>query len=102
MSKLLNVAYGRAAIVRIALTSFHASGIRTAKRHIFTDDQFTPADVLQPSGTPDRSSSSDDDEDSNDNASQINNKRFKRLLEEIPSLKNNPYPDGFHLRVVYQ
>ena len=95
MSKLLNEAYGRAATVRIAESAFRASGIWPVNRHVFTDDQFAPADVLQPSGTPVTTSSSDDDEDSSDNAPQNKNKQFKSLLEEIsPRAKKNPNPDG--------
>ena len=98
ISKLLNEAYGRAATVGIAESAFRASGIWPVNRHIFTDDQFAPADVLQPFETSVETSSSDDDEDGSDkenNVTQNKNKQFKRLLEEIsPRAKKNPHSDG--------
>ncbi|KFM57933.1 hypothetical protein X975_17400, partial [Stegodyphus mimosarum] len=55
------------------------------------DEQFAPADVLQPSETPVSPSSSDDDEDRSDNE----NKRFRTVLEKIsPRAKKNPNPTG--------
>ncbi|XP_076393205.1 uncharacterized protein LOC143265371 [Megachile rotundata] len=78
MSKLLNEVYGRAVTVGIAESVFHASRIWPVNRHVFTDDQFAPADVLQPA-TFVTTSSSDDEEDRSDNE----NKRFRRVLEEI-------------------
>ncbi|GLV44537.1 hypothetical protein CBL_12116 [Carabus blaptoides fortunei] len=52
MSKLLNEAYGRAASGGIAESAFRASGIWPVNRHVFTDDQFASADVLQPPEIP--------------------------------------------------
>ncbi|KFM83063.1 hypothetical protein X975_07485, partial [Stegodyphus mimosarum] len=91
MSKLFNEAYGRADTVGIAESAFRASGIWKVNRHVFTDDQFAPADVLQPSETPVSPSSSDYDEDRSDNE----NTRFRTVLEKIsPRAKKNPNPTG--------
>lgn len=92
MSKLLNEAYGRAATVAIAESAFRASGIWPVNRHVFTDDLFAAADVLQPSESPATISSSDTD---NEDRSDDGIKRFKRVLEEVsPRAKKHPNPNG--------
>ena len=93
LTKLLNDAYGNAATVGIAKSGFCATRIKPVNRHVFKNDQFLAADVLQASERHIETSDSDDDD--GNNAPRNDNKQFKEVLEELsPRAKKTPNPDG--------